>query len=459
MAQSTTLPVRPAAISGFLSFNKMPPKLVIAADATEEDFDQTLMDHLEEEGYDVIYLPYEGGGKEYANELKALGDDLELGETYSLVVFGVAAADALQVHLKPMPKLNSLIAYYPPVLPPKNANYPPSLPVLIHLTNPHPPVTNCKSYTYYHVQNGFAEHNKPQFDAVSASLAWSRTLGQIRKGFKIEVDLERVWEGHLNNEFRQKDASSTVAAMVPDAYVNHVPTMTGGIGTDDLLRFYRDFFVQDNPPSLKFRLVSRTTGVDRIVDEMVLLFDHTEEMPWMLPEVPPTNKHVEIAIVSIVCIRGGKLYHEHVYWDQASVLLQIGLLDPNLGKGGVERLPVTGAESAKKVLDAHSYESNDLLEDWWTDEEDESEDESEEEEDEEDEDEDEKEDGEEDEDEDDKDEEDEEEKEEDEEDENGDEGRKEEGKQLQDKGKVKAQAQDQDQARPNKEQQKQKANQ
>lgn len=89
----------------------------------------------------------------------------------------------------------------------------------------------------------------------------------------------------------------------------------------------------------------------------------------MLPDVPPTDKQVDIALVSVVCIRGGKLYHEHLYWDQASVLVQVGLLDPKLVPGpmkqkGLKRLPVYGAETAQKVLDESSHPSNELLSSW-----------------------------------------------------------------------------------------------
>ena len=157
--------------------------------------------------------------------------------------------------------------------------------------------------------------------------------------------------------------------MVQEPYVNHVPTMTGGIGQKDLFIFYRDYFISKNPPSMRIKLVSRTAGVDRVIDEMVISFKHTQEVPWMLPGVPATDKVVHVAVVSVVCIRGGKLYHEHVYWDQASVLVQVGLLDPKLVPGpmkqkGMKRLPVYGAETASKLLDESSQPSNDLIPGW-----------------------------------------------------------------------------------------------
>lgn len=170
-------------------------------------------------------------------------------------------------------------------------------------------------------------------------------------------------------EFMTRDAEKTMATMVEVPYVNHVPTLTGGIGKKDLYRFYRDYFIPSNPPSMTMKLLSRTIGVDRVVDEMFITFKHTQEIPWLLPGIPPTNKYVEIALVGVVCIRGGKLYHEHIYWDQASVLVQVGLIDPKLipdtfkGKGA-KRLPVAGKESARKVLDESNEPSNELMDDW-----------------------------------------------------------------------------------------------
>lgn len=159
-----------------------------------------------------------------------------------------------------------------------------------------------------------------------------------------------------------------MSTMVPQPYVNHVPTATGGIGRGDLMRFYRDFFLPNIPSSMNIRLISRTAGVDRVVDEMVVSFRHTQEMPWILPDVPPTNKAVQVAMVSVVCIRGGKLVHEKVYWDQASVLVQIGLLDPNvvpkhMKQKGLEQLPIID-DNAKKVLDEEDIPSNELLDKW-----------------------------------------------------------------------------------------------
>jgi len=156
-------------------------------------------------------------------------------------------------------------------------------------------------------------------------------------------DLSALWEEHTAHEFSTRDTEATLATMVEDAYVNHVPVLTGGRGKAELREFYSTDFIPKMPPDTKLTEVSRTVGKDQLVDEMIFSFTHTIEMPWMLPGVAPTQKHVEVPLVAIVRFRDGKLAHEHIYWDQASVLKQIGLLtDP--------ALPVRGAETARKVV-------------------------------------------------------------------------------------------------------------
>jgi carboxymethylenebutenolidase len=157
-------------------------------------------------------------------------------------------------------------------------------------------------------------------------------------------DLVALWEEHIRHEFATKSTDETLATMVADAYVDHVPVLTGGRGMDELRAFYSTHFIPKMPPDMEMVPVSRTVGVDQLVDEMVIKFTHSIEMDWMLPGIAPTGKRVEVALVVIVRFRDGKLAHEHIYWDQASVLAQLGLLDP-------EKLPVGGAESARKVLD------------------------------------------------------------------------------------------------------------
>jgi len=162
-----------------------------------------------------------------------------------------------------------------------------------------------------------------------------------------------IWERHLGYEFDTHDADSTIGTMVDDAYVNHVPTMTGGRGRKDLRQFYGEHFVTKLPPDFTSSLISRTVDDDQLVDELFTEFTHTVEIDFLLPGVPPTGRKVAVGIVVVVGFRDGKLAHEHIYWDQASVLVQLGLLEEN-------RLPVVGRRGAEKLRD-ESIPSNELI--------------------------------------------------------------------------------------------------
>jgi carboxymethylenebutenolidase len=166
--------------------------------------------------------------------------------------------------------------------------------------------------------------------------------------------LESLWEEHMRHEFATHNTEDTLATMVDDAYVNHIPVLTGGVGKEALRAFYSKRFIPQMPPDTEVTPVSRTIGADQLVDEMIFKFTHTMRMDWMLPGVAPTGRRVEVPLVAIVRFRGNKLAHEHIYWDQASVLVQLGLIDPN-------NLPVAGIETTRKVLD-NSLPSNALME-------------------------------------------------------------------------------------------------
>ncbi|MBW4617303.1 MAG: ester cyclase [Desmonostoc vinosum HA7617-LM4] len=156
--------------------------------------------------------------------------------------------------------------------------------------------------------------------------------------------LQELWDEHLRHEFNTHNTEDALDTMVEDAYVNDIPVMTGGVGKPALREFYSKYFIPQMPPDMELTPISRTIGTDQLVDEMVAKFTHTTRMDWMLPGIAPTGKRVEVAVVAIVQFRGDKLAHEHIYWDQASVLVQIGLLDPST-------LPVVGVDSARKALD------------------------------------------------------------------------------------------------------------
>jgi carboxymethylenebutenolidase len=171
-------------------------------------------------------------------------------------------------------------------------------------------------------------------------------------------DLEALWEQHCRCEFETRDIDATMATMVAAPYVNHIPTMTGGVGHDELRRFYKHHFIGANPPDTQLIPISRTVGTESLVDEMLFCFTHTSEIDWMVPGAPPTGRKVEVPLVAIVKFQDGKVAHEHIYWDQASVLVQLGLIDPR-------GLPVTGVAQARKLTD-RSLPSNALMANWGT---------------------------------------------------------------------------------------------
>src|SRR5262245_28605196 len=159
---------------------------------------------------------------------------------------------------------------------------------------------------------------------------------------ETEGTLSGVWDTHVGAEFGAKDADQAVATMTVDAYVNLIPLMVGARGRDGVRDFYARHFLPQLPPDIAIVPVSRTIGQGQVVDEMIIRFTHSLCMDWLLPGVPPTGKRVEVPLVVIIRIEGEKIVHEHLYWDQASLLVQIGLLD--------RELPVRGGEIAAQVL-------------------------------------------------------------------------------------------------------------
>ena len=134
-------------------------------------------------------------------------------------------------------------------------------------------------------------------------------------------DLSALWDKHCEYEFDARDVAATMSTMVSEPYVNHIPTMTGGVGAKELSRFYEHHFVNGNPKDTHMIPISRVVGTDRVVDEMLFCFTHDREIDWMLPGIAPTGKPVKVPLVAIVAFRDGKLCNEHIYWDQASVLV------------------------------------------------------------------------------------------------------------------------------------------
>jgi carboxymethylenebutenolidase len=166
-------------------------------------------------------------------------------------------------------------------------------------------------------------------------------------------DLAATFDAHTKAEFEDRDLEATMATMSADPYVHHVPTITGGNGAAGVRDFYGRHFIGQWPDDTETREISRTVGENQVVDELVMTFTHDRELEIMLPGIPPTGRRITIPVVVVVGFEGGKVKHEHIYWDQASVLVQAGILDPT-------DLPVTGGEQAGSLVD-QGRAKNELL--------------------------------------------------------------------------------------------------
>ncbi|KAK8241386.1 dienelactone hydrolase-like protein [Phyllosticta capitalensis] len=390
-----------------LNWHATTPRLYITAES--DDFDEYTLDAWRDEGFNVIYVPFGEGGKQYVKTLHTLGQNLGVGEAYSIVAFGDAASVCLETFIRQDLKLRSLVAYYPSSIPDPSTHYAPSTRIMVHLAGTQIGVNRTSEvlgiqgkrktvrrritqgigtggtqklkypcYTYTGVEPGFAEHDLDEYDKVADAVAWTRSLDTIRKGFSAELDIERPWEENEEHKYHTLDTSKLLSTMtdIPKPFVTYTPTMTGAVGKQDLARFYSEFFLpalspRASPPTnFRTRLISRTIGVDRIVDELLVCFNHTQTMPWILPGIPPSNLPVEIVMVSVVAVRAGKIWSEHVYWDQAAVLVQVGLIDVEDGvpqewrDKGVKELPCVGEEGARKIVDEEKEPFNELIAEW-----------------------------------------------------------------------------------------------
>jgi carboxymethylenebutenolidase len=163
-------------------------------------------------------------------------------------------------------------------------------------------------------------------------------------------DLGALLDEHIAREFVDLDVDATMETMVPQPYVHCVPIMTGGSGGEGVRRFYSEHFINQIPKDAKVTLISRTVGKDQVVDEFIVSFTHDTQWDYLLPGVPPTGKKVELPHVLVMRFENGKVAHEHLWWDQASLLVQVGLLDP-------AKLPVAGVEQARTLLRVAQGES------------------------------------------------------------------------------------------------------
>ncbi|THY63187.1 hypothetical protein D6C99_00665 [Aureobasidium pullulans] len=291
-----------------------------------------------------------------------------------LIAYLVACSPEIVMSLETSKDIASIVVY-------GSSEIETTKPTLFHKPgNPPMPIQKDlekKNKTYYYpkVEPLFVLPSHKSFHASSASVSHSRTLSFLKPILGGPwFDLEEIWEEHTLYEFGERAVEKTMSTMVQEPYVNHIPTITGGIGRERLTSFYRNHFIFNNPEDTALELISRTVGIDRVIDEFVFSFTHDRQIDWLLPGIPPTGKHCRLPFTSVVNIRGDRLYHEHIAWDQATALVQLGLLPEHLpfpypiegkvaaaGKHFEYRVPAAGVETAEKLADESSVESNKMF--------------------------------------------------------------------------------------------------
>ncbi|KAB5522133.1 dienelactone hydrolase [Coniochaeta sp. 2T2.1] len=250
-------------------------------------------------------------------------------------------------------------------------------PHLCHLAERGVKSTTDNETLYYYPEarsTSFVLPSHPDYLPASAAVAHSRSLEFFKKQLGGPwFDLEAIWEEHTRLEFAERAVEETMNTMIEEPYVNHVPTMTGGIGRKNLTSFYAKHFIFSNPDDTELQLISRTVGIDRVVDEFIFALTHDRVIDWLIPGIPPTGKKLRIPFTAVVNIRGDRLYHEHIAWDQLTVLFQLGLMPEYLpfphpveghsepGKKLEYRVPGAGHEVADKLVDESAVPSNGMF--------------------------------------------------------------------------------------------------
>ncbi|KAJ5972486.1 Riboflavin kinase domain bacterial/eukaryotic [Penicillium vulpinum] len=229
-------------------------------------------------------------------------------------------------------------------------------------------IHRCYVYSYPGSRAGFAEReiaeekegevdvNLNEDDEISSQLAWSRVLACLRRSFNVGshwavIDIETVWEEYWDSvigdlETQKKNHScgaepavemltghghyGEIGCPAGEVFVKCIPTQAGGSDISSLRDFFAHAYIPAGPVDQQIRLLSRTVGADRIVDEMLFSCRHTAEIPWLLPSVPPTDREIKVIVVVVASFSASQITRQSIYWDQAGVLVQVGLLDPRL---------------------------------------------------------------------------------------------------------------------------------
>ncbi|CAI7629717.1 unnamed protein product [Penicillium glandicola] len=337
-----------------------------------------------EEGYTVVEIRdvVDDGSQDpikLALEALAHSETCQPKEQVGLVVYDSEIWYKVASYLPNHPEIIGAVVYGDAAKPVTTA----SVPILQHLAGaavvkPETPLEGIQIYNYASATSYlFATPFQETFHYSSEAVSHTRNLTFLKKLMNGPYfDLETIWDEHTYYEFDKRSVPDTMSTMVQEPYVNHIPTLTGGIGRERLSHFYQNHFVFQNPKDTELELISRTVGIDRVVDEFIYKFTHDMQIDWLLPGIPPTGRKAEIPFTAVVNIRGDRLYHEHISWDQTTALFQLGLMPEYLpypyplpdgtcagaGKRFEYRVPGAGRETAEKMKDKNSVESNGMFE-------------------------------------------------------------------------------------------------
>ncbi|KAH9206716.1 hypothetical protein DL95DRAFT_528294 [Leptodontidium sp. 2 PMI_412] len=341
-----------------------------------------------EEGYIVVEIQSSalvGSGEnilgEAVNALKAC-ERCDQKERIGVVVYEPSLWSATSRYISSFPEIVGAVIYADSedLISTDEQSSSATVPLLFHFPgSPTRKTQRTEAITEYFYpstkSSSFALPFQPTFNYTVEAVSHTRNLTFLKKHMHGPIfDLEAIWEEHTYYEFQDRSVEWTMSTMVQEPYVNHIPTLTGGVGREELTRFYRENFIFANSQDTELELVSRTTGVDRVVDEFLFRFTHDSVVDWLLPGVPPTFKKASVPFTAIVNIRGDRLYHEHIAWDQGTLLRQLGLMPEFLpfpypvskGEGGKEvqveyRVPVEGEKTAQMLRDRGSVPSNEMF--------------------------------------------------------------------------------------------------
>ncbi|KAJ5815354.1 hypothetical protein N7474_007131 [Penicillium riverlandense] len=293
--------------------------LILVSDT--QNVSSQLVHPFQAEGFDVTHLPFGGCGdlerdrKALENLVHEKEDELETGERYAIVAYHRPAYLLLESHhlsasnTNPFPRLCALIAYYPLLSPKSN-----------------PTAGNTGVHGHETSQSPEQDDNE-EGDNQPACMKTDTIFSPETKATYLPIQIH--FAGRRHSEFNNGGCSWPWISAGPEGdvtykkrhrcYVFDYPEAGSGPALDNGL----------DDDAIHSRL-AWSLGAGQIVDEVQVSFRHIAEIPWLLPGVAPTDRDVQMVIVVVVSFCAGSIASQKVYWDQASVLVQVGLLDGGL---------------------------------------------------------------------------------------------------------------------------------